>query len=125
MNPSFLRGLLEARRAASAIKRSHSIPRFCAKDQGGERIPLLHAGGGIHAPFARQVNIARVTFATRAQLDSSARTAARRLHARRALQDSIRTQDLARAPRALVADTPRVLSGVLATPIARAAQDNT
>jgi len=85
----------------------------------------LRAGGGIHAPVAGQVNFARVTFATRVQLGSSARTAARRLHARRALQERIRTQDPARAPHALVADTPQVFSGVLATPIARAAQDNT
>ena len=121
MNPSFLRGLLEARRAASAIKWFHSIPRFCAKDQGGEH---LRAGAEIHASLARQVNNARITIAPRAQLDSSARTQARRLLARGALQDSIRTQDLARAPGALVADTPRVTGGVLATPIARAAQDN-
>jgi len=85
----------------------------------------LRADEGIRAPIARQVNIARVTIATRVQLDSSAHTAAHRLHARAALQERIRTQDPACAPRALVADTPQVLSGVLATPIARAVQDNT
>lgn len=85
----------------------------------------LRAGGGTRAPIARQVNIARVTIATRVQLDSSAQAAAQGLHARLALQESIHTQDPARAPRALVADTPRVFGGILATPIARAAQDNT
>lgn len=84
----------------------------------------LRAGGGTRAPLARQVNIARQA-ATGVQLDSSAQAAAQGLHARLALQESIHTQDPARAPRALVADTPRVFSGVLATPIARAAQDNT
>jgi len=85
----------------------------------------LRAGGGTHAPLARQVCIARVTPATGVQLDSTAQAAAQPLHARRVLQDGILQDVPLRAPRALVADTPQVFSGVLATPIARAAQDNT
>jgi len=85
----------------------------------------LRAGGGTHALVARQVKGAMATAATRAQLDSTAHTPPQALHAMLVVQDSIHPQHPARAPRALVADTPQVLSGVLATPIGRAAQDNT
>jgi hypothetical protein len=124
MNPSFWRGLLEARRAASSIKRSHSIPQFRAKDQG-EDISHLRAGGGTHAPLAREVNIAMgLTAATRVHKDSTAQTPAHPLIARFVLQDSMHPQDPARAPRALVEDTQDT-RGLLAAPIARAAEDNT
>jgi hypothetical protein len=85
----------------------------------------LRAGGGTHAPLARQVNTAMgLTAATRVHKDSTEQAPDHPLHARFVLQDSMHPQDPARAPRALVEDTQDT-RGLLASPIARAAQDNT